>query len=263
MRRFARFLAGCGMTMCAFVVGCGSKVASEAAAPAGTCTRAATQCVSATEVQSCDDTGHWGAITTCANACVDGACAGKCRPDAKRCSIDMPQRCDSTGAWQDAAAACGRGLCSDGDCLATSDYGFTTGTAESAAPSDSLVAVRVELPAGMLIGLGLITTQTSGQDLIVGLYTDAAGGPSKLVQSSESFTVAKGVNEASVTDTTIAAGTYWIVEASSGTTHFASTGESISVGVTSFAFGPLPVSIVGALPMATGNAPDLYAVVAN
>jgi len=182
----------------------------------------------------------------------------------KRCSTDTPQSCDQTGTWKDAATgACPPGLCASGACLTITNVGFTTGSAESSAPANNLVGVQVQLPAGVLVGLGFIATQTTGQHLIVGLYTDVSGSPGKLIQSSGQLTVATGTNEVSLTHTTIAAGAYWIVEVSDGTTHFASPGQSITVAVSSFTFGPLPMNIVGGLPTATGNAPDLYARVAN
>ena len=110
---------------------------------------------------------------------------------------------------------------------------------------------------------GFITTQNTGQHLIGGLYTDVSGHAGKLVQSSGQLTVTTGANEVAVTHTTLTAGAYWIVEVSDGTTHFASAGQSIAVGVTGFAFGPLPMNIASPLPISMGSAPDVYARVAN
>lgn len=228
------------------------------------CTATQTRCVNATDVQACSD-GQWETTaTTCPNACVGNACGGECRPQAKRCSTDTPQTCDQTGTWRDASTgACSPGLCSAGACLTTMNYGFSTGGAESLAPSNSLVAVQVQLPAGVLVGLGFITTQSAGQHLYLGLFTDVSGHAGKLIQSSAELTVATGTNEVTVTRTTVTAGTYWLLEVSDGTTHFASPGQSITIGLTSYTFDTLPMNIASPLPTTMGNAPDLYARVAN
>jgi len=243
--------------------GIGSGGAGTGGVTVPACGATETRCASTTEVQACN-AGQWGTISTCPNACVGTACGGECKPDAKRCSTDTPQTCDQTGTWRDVSTgACPVGLCSAGACLTTMDYGYTTGSAESSAPANDLVAVQVQLPAGVLVGLGFITTQTTGQHLILGLYTDVSGHAGKLLQSSGQLTVASGTNEVAVTHTTLTAGAYWLVEVSDGTTHFASTGQSIAVGVTGYTFGPLPMNIASPLPTSMGNAPDVYARVAN
>jgi len=227
------------------------------------CTVTQTRCASTTEVQACSS-GQWGMISTCPNACVGNACGGECKPEAKRCATDTPQLCDQTGTWRDVSTgACPPGLCSAGACLTTMNYGYTATSAESAAPQNDLVAIPVQLPAGVLVGLGFITTQTAGQSLIIGLYTDVSGHAGRLIQSAGPLTVLSGANDAAVPSTTLTAGTYWLVEVSNGVTRFASTGQSIVVGVTAFTFGPLPMNIASPLPTSMGNAPDMYARIAN
>jgi len=242
-------------------VGTGGAGTGGATLPA--CTATQTRCASTTEVQACSG-GQWGTISSCPNACVGDACGGECKPQAKRCSADTPQMCDQTGTWRDlSTGACPAGLCSAGACLTTMNYGYTSASAEIAAPQNDLVAVPVQLPAGVLVGLGFITTQTTGQSLIMGLYTDVSGHAGKLVQSTGALTVLSGANDAAVPNTTLTAGTYWLVEVSNGVTRFASTGQSIVVGVTAFTFGPLPMNIASPLPTSMGNAPDMYARIAN
>ena len=55
---------------------------------------------------------------TCQFICMGAACAGECRPAAKRCSALVPQECDQNGRWQSMAACpnlCMNGACT-GDC---------------------------------------------------------------------------------------------------------------------------------------------------
>jgi len=242
--------------------GAGGSASGGATVPA--CGPSDTRCVNATDVQTCSD-GQWGTTMTCTNACVGNACGGECRPGAKRCSTDTPQTCDQTGTWRDASSgACAPGLCAAGACLTTMNYGFTTGSAESLTPSNALIAIQVQLPAGVLVGLGFITTQSVGQHLYLGLYSDVSGHAGKLIQSSAELTAAVGTNEVAVTRTTVTAGSYWLVEVSDVSTHFASPGQSITIGIASnYTFDTLPMTIASPLPTTTGNAPDLYARVAN
>lgn len=243
--------------------GAGTGGAGTGGAMVPACGATDTRCASTTEVQACS-AGQWGAISTCPNACVGNACGGECKPQTKQCATDTPQTCDQTGTWRSASTgACPAGLCAAGACLTTMNYGYTTGSAESVAAVDDLIAVSVQLPAGVLVGLGFITTETTGQHLILGLYTDVSGHAGKLLQSTAQLTVATGTNEVAVAHTVLTAGKYWLLEVADDNTHFASTGQSIVVGVTNYAFGPLPVNIASPLPTAMGNAPAIYARVAN
>jgi hypothetical protein len=243
--------------------GAGTGGAGTGGATVPACGATDTRCASTTEVQACT-AGQWGMISTCPNACVGSACGGQCKPQAKQCATDTPQTCDQTGTWRDApTGACPAGLCAAGACLTTMNYGYSTGSSESLAPANDLVAVQVQLPAGVLVGLGFVALQTTGQHLILGLYTDVSGHAGKLLQSSGQLTVAIGTNEVAVAHTTLTAGAYWLVEVSDGTTHFAGPGQTIVVGVTSYPFAPLPMNIASPLPTSQGNAPDLYARVAN
>jgi hypothetical protein len=230
------------------------------------CGQGSSECVNSTQVRLCNAaTLDWDPPVTCMNACVGNACGGNCKPTAKRCLTDTPQFCDNTGQWKDlATGACGPGLCSGGACLTSSHYGHTSGTGEVGAPPNTLLAIQIQIPVdGMLTGLGAVANQAAGQHLVLGLYTSGTNGPSALIKSTASITVAKGTNEASVAPTPITAGTYWIMENCDSTTFFLSDDQPVTYRNSTSTFGPLPVMINGSLGMLPGNAIDVYAIVAH
>lgn len=65
-----------------------------------TCTPGATQCASATQVETCGANGQLGAATTCPYACTGGACGGSCVPGSAKCDSAMViETCQPNGTW--------------------------------------------------------------------------------------------------------------------------------------------------------------------
>ena len=81
------------------------------------CTVGATRCaVGAAVVEGCHEGGAWQVKEACASVCVNGACAGKCRPGDRHCGANQtPATCTAMGDWQPEApcpALCtGAGQC--------------------------------------------------------------------------------------------------------------------------------------------------------
>ena len=75
----------------------------------GYCAPGNTNCMSDTQVQSCDSSGQWGPATTCPNACVDVSCGGVCKPATTQgcsywsvscgCDVGGNQTCGTNGQW--------------------------------------------------------------------------------------------------------------------------------------------------------------------
>jgi hypothetical protein len=66
---------------------------------------------------TCDPTGNCQMVmqVMCLHTCVGNACGGVCDPGGTRCSGNIPQTCDTTGAWQGTTACSG----AKPDCSAT------------------------------------------------------------------------------------------------------------------------------------------------
>lgn len=78
-------------------------------------------CVSSTQRRVCTSDGRWQSPETCANACVEGACAGVCIPGSQRCASESEvERCSEVGQWEAPTPcpnACVEGGCTD-ECAA-------------------------------------------------------------------------------------------------------------------------------------------------
>jgi hypothetical protein len=163
---------------------------------------------------------------------------------------------------------CSSGLCSSNRCLVLHTYGFAMGTMDDPAAANTLFGVSVHIAGdGVLTRLGFITTQVlqgPDQHLYMALYESGSDGePTNLVQATPQLTIAKGINESAVTQTSITSGNYWILWVSDSTAYFATNGGSVNLRTSSYTYGALPASIRGALGIAAGPPPDLYAVVAQ
>ena len=99
---------------------------------AGSCNGSSAACsypTSACGTASCTGTSYQAAGTcsngacntpaaqTCTNACVATAGCADCTPNAVRCSASgLPQRCSSSGTWQNQTACANGNTCSSGSC---------------------------------------------------------------------------------------------------------------------------------------------------
>jgi hypothetical protein len=151
----------------------------------------------------------------------------------------------------------------------TTSYGLTNGPEEVGVPGNILFFLPIQISTGgTLVALGaFVKPQLVGQHMILGLYsvvTDTGGmAPGKLIQASPRITVLSGVNEAGVTATPIAAGTYMLAEVTDGTTYFAASSTLTTFRYANYTFGTLPVAWDGALSAISDKTTAVYAVVSH
>jgi hypothetical protein len=73
-------------------------------------------------VETCSTDGQWRSTKACPYVCSAGACIGECIPGYRRrcrATEEVPQVCDSAGAWVDEAACSGATpYCATGQCVA-------------------------------------------------------------------------------------------------------------------------------------------------
>ncbi len=90
--------------------------------PAGECTAGQLRCSPlGPAVEICTPAGVWTLKEVCSATCSDGACAGACKPNERRCGTEQtPETCNDRGEWTPAPEPCpnvcsGLGTCT-GDC---------------------------------------------------------------------------------------------------------------------------------------------------
>jgi hypothetical protein len=166
---------------------------------------------------ACDD----AARTVCAGGCVDTTTShDACGSCTKRCS----------------AAA----TCTSSKCVAR--YGHPEITTGTVATNTGYFLIQAITVSNALTVSKLGFNEVSGTpNAVLGLYTDSAGTPQKLLAQTAIFAVTVGVNEIPLTTpVTLPPGTYWMMLTFSGTAYIglASTGNYFS---STFTFsGTLP-----------------------
>ncbi len=189
----------------------------------GICTPLSTQCADKFGVQTCSAAGAWGGAVDCTNqACVSGACTGSCDPDTERCSSNTPQRCNASGVWADKSAQCSSPstICKfappNTSCVSNPPYYVGESAAltmNSALAANYLFAMPLVISAKTrFLDLGLIGRTSSSAFVTMALYTDVAGQPGALLQSTTEKQLAVGqVVTTPISALTVSAGTYWLV----------------------------------------------------
>ena len=98
------------------------------------------------------------------------------------------------------------------------DYGQLTGNITGTHATNFLLGQKFTAStANDITALG-INSQSSGQQVIMALYTDNAGAPGTLITESASTTLSAGDNIIDVPDVAINAGDYWIMKVIGGAT---------------------------------------------
>jgi len=152
---------------------------------------------------------------------VGGMGADRCDPDTERCSSNTPQRCDASGGWTDKSAQCSSPstICKfappNTSCVSNPPYyvGESAAlTTNSALAANYLFAMPLVISAKTrLLDLGMIGRTSSSAFVTMALYTDVAGQPGALVQTTTEKQLAVGqVITTPINALTVSAGTYWL-----------------------------------------------------
>lgn len=138
------------------------------------------------------------------------------------------------------------------------DYGQLSGNITGTHGANFLLGQKfTTATANDITALG-INSQTSGQQVIMALYTDNAGAPGTLITQSASTTLSFGDNIIDVPDVPINAGDYWIMKVLDGTNATITESDSGAslTHFTSLSFGEtLPINY----PVGSSYSDDIFA----
>lgn len=151
-----------------------------------TCQPNASECVSATQVKTCNGQGAWGQATSCKFACVGGKCGGSCVPGSRECVAGAtPQYrvCNDAGEWGtptscDPSPACVNGKCGEDPKLAFVTSTLYTGNLGGVSGADAKCQERAK--AANLSGTFKAWISDNASNTPNSRFT-FAGGPIKLV----------------------------------------------------------------------------------
>jgi hypothetical protein len=235
----------------------------------GVCVPGSHQCSDSTHLQTCDNSGQWGAATACMFACVNAACGGVCAPGAKQCATNTSKQvCGNDGQWAQATAcplaAPPNPACMNGNCAYHAGYD-QQGSSTDQLFAGFLYAVRFTVSTTTkAYRLGMFGTAT-GRNVKMGIYSESALQPQTLVSQTSNVATANGVIEAPLAaPVTLNAGSnYWIAaiaDADITMMHVHSGGAGYFGNNNPTGWPNLPSSFPAGGGLSTNETPDFYVV---
>ena len=196
-------------------------------------------------------TNYCTSSETCQVSCNGGTtlCGGRC--------VDTSR--DSNGCGASCQVCAAGSTCINSECSFEYEvFGHPIAfspcnTVNGSIPSGILVATPVSLSAGMVTGLGLVSTQ-SGVVTMALYSSNESGSPLSPVVQTASSDITPGPNELLTPPTPVSNGTYWIaVEFQAETVVCADASASASIDFGSESYGTVPLNWVPTNTVKGGN----------